>query len=48
MTKEIILYFSYAGYSMIENEYFYNGIKVLNREHRRSCLKFRQKVDRTE
>jgi uncharacterized membrane protein YobD (UPF0266 family) len=39
---------SYAGYSMIENEYFNNGIKVLERERRRSLLKFRQKVDLTE
>jgi hypothetical protein len=33
---------------MIENEYFNNGIKVLERERRRSLLKFRQKVDLTE
>ncbi|CAF3395393.1 unnamed protein product [Rotaria sp. Silwood1] len=38
----------YAGYSMIENEYFNNGIKVLERERRRSLLKFRQKVDLTD
>lgn len=33
---------------MIENEYFGNGIKILERERRRSILKFRQKVDLTE
>jgi hypothetical protein len=33
---------------MIENEYFNNGIKILERERRRSLLKFRQKVDLTE
>ncbi|CAF3355230.1 unnamed protein product [Rotaria socialis] len=38
----------YTGYSMIENEYFDNGIKVLERERRRSLLKFRQKVDLTD
>ncbi|CAF0940263.1 unnamed protein product [Rotaria sordida] len=38
----------YAGYPMNENEYFNNGIKVLQRERRRSLLKFRQKVDLTD
>ncbi|CAF1046721.1 unnamed protein product [Adineta ricciae] len=38
----------YIGHSMIENEYFNNGIKVLQRERRRSILKFRQKVDLTD
>jgi hypothetical protein len=33
---------------MIGNEYFNNGIQVLQRERRRSLLKFRQKVDLTE
>jgi hypothetical protein len=33
---------------MIENEFFNNGIKVLERERRRSLLRFRQKVDLTE
>ncbi|CAF3149631.1 unnamed protein product [Rotaria sp. Silwood2] len=37
----------YAGYSMIENEYFYNTIKVINREHKRKIFKYRQKVDPT-
>jgi membrane metallo-endopeptidase-like protein 1 len=41
-------FYSYAGYYMSENEYFNNGIKVLERERRRSVLKFRQKVDLTE
>ncbi|UJR36308.1 hypothetical protein I4U23_029035 [Adineta vaga] len=35
----------YSGYSMIENEYFNNSIKVLQRERQRSLLKFQQKVD---
>lgn len=33
---------------MIENDYFYNGLKILERERRRSLLRFRQKVDLTE
>ncbi len=33
---------------MVENEFFDNGIKVINRERRRALLKFRQNVDRTE
>ena len=33
---------------MIENEFFNNGIKVLERERRQSLLIFRQKVDLTE
>ena len=33
---------------MSDDDYFYNGIKVLQRERRRSLLKFRQKVDLIE
>ena len=33
---------------MIASEYFVNGLKVLERERRRSFLKFRQKVDLAE
>ena len=33
---------------MSENEYFNNAVKAFYRERRRSLLKFRQKVDRTE
>ena len=43
-----MIYFRYIGYSMNENEYFSNGIKLLARERRRSLLKFRQQVDLTE
>ena len=43
-----LIYDSYIGYSMISNEYFNNSIKVLERERRRSLLKFQQKVDLTE
>ncbi|CAF1567199.1 unnamed protein product [Adineta steineri] len=38
----------YIGYSMIEAEYFNNGIKIIERERRRSLLKFQQKVDLTD
>jgi len=38
----------YIGYSMDANDYFYNGIKVLQRERRRSLLRFRQPVDLTD
>ncbi|UJR09778.1 hypothetical protein I4U23_014005 [Adineta vaga] len=37
----------YAGFSMSENEYFNNEIKVINRERRRTLLQYRQKVDRS-
>lgn len=33
---------------MTENEFFNNGIKVIERERRRMLLKYREKVDRTE
>ncbi len=46
--KLLISFVSYGGYPMIENEFFNNGIKVINRERQQSLLKYRQKVDRTE
>ncbi len=39
--------FSYAGYPMIENEFFDNQIKVIQRNRRQKLLLYRQKVDRT-
>lgn len=44
----MFVWFRYAGYTMMENEFFNNGIKVINRERRRRILKYREKVDRTE
>ena len=41
-------FFSYAGYSISESEFFSNELKVRSRERRRSLLQYRQKVDRTE
>ncbi|CAF1023124.1 unnamed protein product [Rotaria magnacalcarata] len=38
----------YGGYTIIENEYFNNEIKVSMREQRRTILKYRKKVDASE
>jgi len=43
----IYFLFSYAGYPMIENEFFDNQIKVIQRNRRQKLLLYRQKVDRT-
>lgn len=45
---EIFLCCRYAGASMVENNFFDNGIRLIVRERRRSLLKYRQQVDRTE
>jgi hypothetical protein len=44
----VLLRSSYIGFSMVEQEYFNNGMKVVERERRRSLLKFGQKVDLAE
>jgi hypothetical protein len=43
-----LILFRYGGYPVVDNEFFNNGIKVINRERRQSLLKYRQNVDRAE
>jgi len=40
--------FSYGAEVMTMQDWFNNGIKVINRERRRNLAKYRQQVDRTE